>query len=35
MIRVLIPWSLILVPWFSAMISLSGHFFLGLGFLRF
>lgn len=35
MIRILIPWSLILGQRSSAMISLSGHFFLGLGLLYF
>jgi hypothetical protein len=35
MIRSLIPWSLILDLRSGAMISLSRHFFLGLGFLCF
>jgi hypothetical protein len=35
MIRSLIPWSLKLGRRSSAMISLSGNFFLGLGFLCF
>jgi hypothetical protein len=35
MIRSLIPWSLKLGSRSSAMISLLGHFFLGLGFLSF
>jgi hypothetical protein len=35
MVRCLIPSSLMLGLRFSAMISLSGHFFLGLGFLCF